>query len=276
MGIITPISSLEDITRFNVVKEPVFDSQNKRIEGLFSLMRDDTRQHIGVCKGKYRPIQIDEMLDILDTSTSQLGNIKHTGYITSNNGRRVVIQSEIDKPLNISNDQVNGVFFTVIDNTGMNANRVIPSTIRLICTNQLHLVKRHAGRVDGLRHAATFNEKVIHLTNTIRQNIQAINNFSQTAETLRSTKFSDNEMLQLVEKLLPSAPGKEDSSQLLNKRADIIQRFFNGSGNEGKTRWDALNAFTEFESSKKFSAEKFVRTLTTPTLSNQALDILVR
>ena len=73
MGLFTKIDSLEEVPQFNVVKEEIFDSHGSRLKGLYSLMREDTRDHLGVCRDKYRPIQLGEMLDIIDTATVKMG-----------------------------------------------------------------------------------------------------------------------------------------------------------------------------------------------------------
>ena len=155
MGFITNITSLEEIPRFNVVKEEVFDSRGSRVQGLYTLMREDTRDHLGVCRDKYRPIQLDEMLDIVHTATDKVGGIEHTGYTFSRNGKRIVLQSRLNDQFEINGDKIDGMFYTVIDNSGSNSNKIIPSTRRIVCDNMLHIVKHEAEqrRGKGLRHS---------------------------------------------------------------------------------------------------------------------------
>jgi hypothetical protein len=97
-------------------------------------------------------------------------------------------------------------------------------------------------------------------------------NFASTAERLRNASFDTDKMLQLTHQLIPSE--KNETPQLIRKRETIVDLFTNGTGNEGKSRWDALNAFTEFESKQKFTAAKLLRNLTSNNLSNRALAIL--
>jgi len=276
MPLFTEINSLQDIPTFTIKKEEVFDSRGTRIDKLFSLMREDTRDHIGVCRSTYRPIQMDEMLSIVDRATTRVGGINHVGFTIAGNGKRVVIQSKLNDQFNINGDAVDGVFYTVLDNSGMNSNKIIPSTRRVVCDNQLHIVKREAGRGKhkGVRHAFNFDESVNEIVNRFESNINIVKSFNSVVEKLQNESFSSNQMLQLIEKLLP-AKG-EVSTRMLSKREDIFNRFEQGIGNNGGTKWDALNAVTEFESSKKFTPEKLVRTLTMPTISNNALDILTK
>jgi hypothetical protein len=48
MGFIENIDSLEQVPRFEVVKEPLFDSRGQH-DGVFALQRSDTNAHLGSC-----------------------------------------------------------------------------------------------------------------------------------------------------------------------------------------------------------------------------------
>jgi len=276
MGFITQINSLEEVPQFNVMKEEVFDSRGARVKGLYSLMREDTRDHLGVCRENYRPIQLTEMLDIIHSATEQVGDVDHIGYTFSRNGKRVVLQSKMKERFQINGDLVDGLFYTVIDNSGMNSNKIIPSTNRIVCDNALHLVKREAEqtRTRGVRHSFSFDNSVADFVNKIKNNINIVKTFNKTAEMLQTAKFNTDDMLKLVQRLLPDPKYGHVSTKLLAKRETIVDRFNRGIGNEGKSMWDALNAVTEYESHKKFTPEKLIRTLSTPSLSNRALEIL--
>jgi len=273
----TNISSLEEIPRFDVIKEEVFDTTGTRVPGLFSLMRQDTRSHLGVCRNGYRPIQLDEMLDIVNTATERVGGIEHTGYTFSREGKRVVIQSKLNTPFDINGDKIDGMFYTVIDNSGSNSNKIIPSTRRIVCDNMLHIVKQEAEqrRGRGLRHSFSFDDSVGDIVAKIEKNINVVLTFNKTVESLQNQKFTEDQMRQLVQRLVPSRNQALDTVKLINKREDIVNRFANGIGTEGKSRWDALNAVTEYESRRKFTPEKLVRTLSTESMSNKALELLI-
>jgi hypothetical protein len=70
-------------------------------------------------------------------------------------------------------------------------------------------------------------------------------------------------------------PVKRNSSPSAEKKFEkIISKFGNGIDTEGRTKWDALNAVTEFESHQKTSPTKFIRNLTMSTLSTKAYKYL--
>ena len=272
MGFLEPITKLEDIPRFNVVKEPLFDSRGEH-HGVFSLQRDDTQQHLGSCGKKYRPIQMDEMFDILDTASNKVGGIKHVSYTNTSNGKRVLVRSEMEEQIDVEGDLVDGIFYTLLDNTGIGSNKCIPSTQRISCDNALHLIEKRRG--DNIHHADSFEGNVERMIARIANNISNFKSFGTTVQFLKNTKFTKDQMVKLTQALIPVE--KEESTRRINKREGIVELYESGQGNVGESRWDALNAFTEFETHRgKQSPEKFVRSFMGNTLSTKALTILKR
>ena len=108
MGFITEIKSLNEVPQFEVEKVQVFDGNRRCIDGVYSLQRSDTNQHLGMVKDKYRPIQMNEMIDIISEASDKVGDIDHIGYTTSKGGRKVVIQSKYRDTLDVGGDKIDG------------------------------------------------------------------------------------------------------------------------------------------------------------------------
>jgi phage/plasmid-like protein (TIGR03299 family) len=270
MGFLTEIETLEQVPRFEVVKEPLVNSDGKH-NGVFALQRSDTGAHLGACGKKYRPIQMDEMFDILDTAGKRVGDINHTGFTLAGDGKRVVVQSKLGDPIDVQGDKVDGYFYTVIDNTGMGSNKCAASTIRIACDNALHMIENRRG--DRLRHSSTFADNVQGMVDRIVQSVQDFTGFTSTVEFLKNAKFSRDQMAKLTQLLIPVE--KDESTRRINQRENIVDLYKEGQGNVGESRWDALNAFTEFETHRRRqSPEKLVRSLMGNTLSTRALRVL--
>ena len=270
MGFIEKIDSLEQVPRFEVVKEPLVDSRGQH-DGVFALQRSDTNAHLGSCGVKYRPIQMEEMFDVLDTASNRVGGIDHIGYTTTGSGKKVVVQSKLHDEINVDGDKIEGYFYTVVDNTGMGSNKVAPSTIRISCDNAFHLIEKRKG--DRLRHSATFEGNVDLMIRRIVENIHVVKGFGGVVEFLKNAKFTRNQMVKLTQKLIPVE--KDESVKRNNKREKLVELYESGVGNVGETKWDAFNAITEFEShNRRQSPEKLVRGLLNGNLANKALGIL--
>jgi hypothetical protein len=274
MKVFKQINGLGDIPHFNVTKQPLFTAAGIQIPKLFSLTRDDTNNHIGICSNIYRPIQIDEMVDTIETACRGINaHIDHVGFAENSTGSQLVIQSKIGD-IGISSDPVEGYFYTIIDHRGKSSNKIVPSTIRIACTNALHLVMKDAreSRSPSLRHSTNFDQRVEDFRANIAFNIEYATGFAKTAETLRNQRFTKDDMVKLVETIIPK--DKDESSRIQTKRDKIMLKFGGGIANEGATKWDALNAVTEFETHQKTSPNKFIRNLTFNTLSTKTLEYL--
>ena len=274
MGFITEINSLEEIDAFKVEKTPVFFKDNVRVPDTFSLRRVDDGRHLGIVGSNYRPIQMEEMIDVLDKASARVGDIEHVGYTTSRGGRKVLIQSKLAENINIDGDEVEPYFYTVIDNTGMGSNKTCPSTIRIACDNAFHLVKEEGSSLNS-RHASNFDERVSLTIDSIVGSIKSARNFSETVVTLKSEKFSRKQMVALTEALLPVK--EDESTKRAHKRDKLVELYESGLGNSGETKWDALNALTEYEThTGKQSSSKLIRNLVTGSnqLSQRGLKLL--
>lgn len=273
MGFITKIDSLNDIEQFEVEKVPLFDAGGRSIENVYSLQRSDTHQHLGVVKEKYRPIQMNEMIDMISEASNRVGDIDHIGYATSKGGRKIVIQSKYRKTLDVGGDKIDPYLYTVIDNTGMGSNKMIPSTVRIACDNAFHLIAANEEASDRARHSSSFVNQVEGMITNIVNGIATTRDFSKIVERLKNEKFTRDQMIQFTQKLIPVED--DESTRRQNKREKLVELYEGGQGNVGESRWDAFNAITEYEShTGKHTPEKLIRQFSANTLSRKALDLL--
>jgi hypothetical protein len=276
MGFFNEITTLDEVPQFEVEKVALRDVNGNSIPKAYSLQRVDNRQHLGIVKEGYRPIQIEEMLNVIKDASTVIGDIEHTGFAESKGGRKMVVRSRLLHDIDMDGDVIQPHFYTVIDNTGMGSNKTLPSTIRVTCDNAMHIISKDQslGKLDGVRHAATFEEKIETMVNQIKSNVSNTIRFASDARKLRGQKFDRNQMTKLVQTLIPVE--EEESVKRQTKRDKIVGLFFNGRGNSGESKWDALNAITEFEThSGKQSTEKFIRSFSKNTLSARTHKLLL-
>lgn len=273
MGFFKEIETLDEVNQFNVEKVQAYDANQRKLPNVYSLQRSDCGTHLGIVGSSYRPIQMDEMVDVLNTASQKVGNIDHVSYAESKGGRKVVIQSKLAESINVDGDKIDPYFYTVIDNSGMGSNKVIPSTIRIACDNAFHLIKSNDVAETRAHHSSQFGDRVERMTSYIINSVTTAKNFSGIVEKLKGVKFSKDEMVKLTQTLIPVE--KDESTRKANKRERLVELFNAGRGNVGETRWDAFNAITEFEThTGKKSPEKLIRNLTGKTMSRTALQLL--
>lgn len=276
MGFFREINGLEEVEQFETKKVSIQDTNGRSIPGVFSLQRTDTNKHLSVVKESYRPIQMDEMFEIIDKASTEIGNIEHTGWAESRAGRKMVLRSRLLSDIDLGGDIIQPHFYTVIDNTGMGSNKSIASTLRVACDNAMHLIdtEEAIARTLGVRHALTFDGKIEAMIDNIRSNVNTTIKFGEVANKLRIEKFSREDMVKLTGELIPVTD--KDSTKRINKREKLVELFNNGRGNVGESKWDALNAVTEYEThTGKQSTEKFLRSFNSNTISQRASKLLV-
>ena len=276
MGFFREINGLDEVEQFETKKVSIQDTNGRSIPGVFSLQRTDTNKHLSVVKESYRPIQMDEMFEIIDKASTEIGNIEHTGWAESRAGRKMVLRSRLLSDIDLGGDIIQPHFYTVIDNTGMGSNKSIASTLRVACDNAMHLIdtEEAIARTLGVRHALTFDGKIEAMIDNIRSNVNTTIKFGEVANKLRIEKFSREDMVKLTGELIPVTD--KDSTKRINKREKLVDLFTNGRGNVGESKWDALNAVTEYEThTGKQSTEKFLRSFNTNTISQRASKLLV-
>ena len=276
MGFFREINGLDEVEQFETKKVSIQDTNGRSIPGVFSLQRTDTNKHLSVVKESYRPIQMDEMFEIIDKASTEIGNIEHTGWAESRAGRKMVLRSRLLSDIDLGGDIIQPHFYTVIDNTGMGSNKSIASTLRVACDNAMHLIdtEEAIARTLGVRHALTFDGKIEAMIDNIRSNVNTTIKFGEVANKLRIEKFSREDMVKLTGELIPVTD--KDSTKRINKREKLVELFTNGRGNVGESKWDALNAVTEYEThTGKQSTEKFLRSFNTNTISQRASNLLV-
>ena len=246
MGFYTNIKSLSEVPCFSIEKDQVFDSKNRPIEGIYSLRNTTQDTHLGMVTKRYRPIQMQEMFDVLD-HTFKAAQIRPTGWVSGWGGQKIVIRSEIDCAdyFNMGEDVFETYLYTIIDNSGKGSNRFIPSTIRTTCDNQLHAVIK-AGAKFTLLHSNNFDEKVKFTAKSIERTLEQFKTFGKDIQLLKAAPFTQNEMFDLAKSLIKGKTHKAQCKQQL-----LVELFNYGQGNEGKTKYDALNAVTDYDTNHK-------------------------
>ncbi len=239
----TPIKGLGDIELFHIDKFPVLDHTGEQIPDVFSLRNTNSNAHLGMVSSRYRPIQLDEMLSVLD-GAFKANDVVPNGWTMAWNGRKVIIRSELNSnalDFDDAQDPYETYLYTVIDNTGKGTNKFIPSTIRAACTNVMHAVIRQ-GMKFMLYHSSSFDEKVALTAANVHNTLTQFRLFGNSVKRLRNVQYSLDQMQRFAAGLIP---GK--TLRVERKQATLVDLFKNGRGAEGKTKYDALCAVTEYD-----------------------------
>jgi hypothetical protein len=102
-----------------------------------------------------------------------------------------------------------------------------------------------------IRHTENYKLRVRDAQKTLELASAYFDDLQGLMNKLAQASMSKDEMVKFTEVLLPT-PAKVElatpaaSTRLINTRSNIVALFDRGAGNQGKSRWDALSAVTDF------------------------------
>ena len=231
---------------FYVESEPAARlSTGQAVPNTQNLYRSDN----GYCLGQHTPrftfLQPCESLQTLETARELVGG--KWASVTANKGGRqllafVTIEAEVIAPKRGDKVGFSIGFADHYDGNGFCSLSLFANV--LACNNgmvsQQSLVSFSGKHSPSLEGRITAMRKQLH-TNLLLE----IGQTQQIVISLDNKDMSVSEMEDFTERLFP-ARDDEPSKRLEGIREQVVTGFTRGTGNRGKTRFDALNAVTEY------------------------------
>jgi phage/plasmid-like protein (TIGR03299 family) len=240
---------------FEVEKVPVHTPEGDEVPGHFLIRRQDTKYPFACMRKRYNPIPMEEMLKPFHTMVSEYGcKYENAGLIR--NGRKCWISAKFDGDWSLKNrpdDKINNRIMALIGNDGSCLNSFFSIANRIFCNNQLHYIQSEATKSKyGVRHTKNWKSRLEEVKFAFFLALENLKEFQRVANKLDDKKMSSDQARGFATMLFPSPERKkgeetkEDSGKLINRRESVVDLFAEGAGNRGLSRWDALNAVTEF------------------------------
>jgi len=261
---ISNASSFEDVMEkagfdFNVEKVSCHTPEGNAVKNQYIIRRDDNKRILGVCKGRYQVVQTRDMFRPLHDMINKYGAKYETGGLIEG-GKKCWISAKMPNDWGLKNrpdDKVEQRIITLVSHDATKRNAYFTIAKRVFCNNMLNVLSAEAKKSNfGVSHSSSWEDQLLNATGGFDASIASYNHFNAIADRLNSRKFSVKEMKQFAEVILPDMPPKLDefgrevkkreTSRLQNRRDLVVDLFSTGAGNLGRTRWDALNAVTEF------------------------------
>ena len=215
------------------------------------LVRDDNFDQVGVVGNRYEIVQNSVICNLVAPLVSEgLLEIVNQGYLGK--GSKVFIQAQMAQEYDIAGETHRAMLTLMNSHDGTSPLAAGVTDTRVICSNTFAMAME--GMSTRLQHKLGVNEQALKITETLDFVNERMQRFSEAAEVLSSTKAT----VGVMDKIILAAYGKKEGETVRN-RDQIVDRFFNGRGNEGSTLWDAFNAITEFNThaSGKTSEARF-------------------
>lgn len=120
------------------------------------------------------------------------------------------------------------------------------TNVRVVCANTWKLAVSGGNRVFGVRHTRNVAQGVQAALEVLGYVDEAEVKQRRAAQRMAEAAFSATEAARAFNVLLGIREGAEISTRTQNQAKELNRLFRSGTGNLGKTRWDAFNAVTEF------------------------------
>lgn len=257
-------ASLSDVMHtcgldFETELVPVHTPEGNEVPNKNIIRRSDTKRVFGVVGAGYRVVSNLDMLEPFHRMVKSFGAQYESAGVISD-GKRCWVSATLPdtfKLKNRKNDEIQQRIMALISNDGLNKNAYLSIANRIFCNNQIQLINRRANESNyKVRHIGDVDQQLIQAQLGFENALSLTKEFESNANVLDGMKMTKNQMRGFVHQLLPfevTPELKKDKTRADRKlarldarREEIVRLFDEGAGNIGQTRWDALNAVTEF------------------------------
>ena len=232
---------------FNLLREPISRASNGNvIPGEIGLFRSDTGGCVGIHSPNFSFFQPHESLETLENARHLIGG-EWQAVAVLKGGRTlsatIRLESEIVAPKRGDRVAISLGNFDHFDGGGRHSMPLFGDN--LTCNNGM--VNQSAVFSMSEKHCeGTLKSRFAAMAETlIRRLKEEMAKMQCTVTRLDTTPMARDEMVSFANRLFPATDEAKVPARTENLRNAVITGFVRGTGNEGKTRWDAFNAVTE-------------------------------
>ena len=196
-------------------------------------------------RGRYEPIQNRDCFDFMDTLTKG-GQIKYETAGALRQGRQVWLMAKYDGEIEINQDKHEQWLLLVTSHDGSFSLMVQWVTVRVVCANTLSLALRGAKNQVKIRHTKSWEDKASEAKRVLGLTQDYFADMRQQLAGLNQEPLTQEDAQAFTRLLLPAKDENEVPTRTRNMRDHILDLYCRGAGNQGETRWDALNAVTDY------------------------------
>ena len=248
---------------YDVQMEPLYTSAGKQVRSQFRrVFRTDNDDTLGVVGKNYKVLTNPEMFGVADTLVGT-GEIEWDRVAAIGHGERVMASFALPDAFTIGdNDEISQYVYLINSHDGSSGFKVLPTNMRLACTNQFAAVAstlKAAGinpRALTIRHTGKMQERIADMRRILKMTDHFNETFAKQANDLlrvevdfsdRVTYYVDTLGLKRDENITTNPHGL--STRGLNTLESVLkleEKTTNTTGGMGGTAWGMFNTLTEF------------------------------
>lgn len=232
---------------WQVVSHPVFAKNGEYVaaKGYQAICRNDTGEVLSIMSDRYAIIQNADAFSFFDAVTQS----KDAFYDTAgalHGGKRIWIMAKLPGSVFIGNDEHEKMVLLVTSHDGSYSLMMQHVLTRVVCQNTLSIaLGRGCSHQIKIRHCQNWQEK----EKVARQALGIADKYFETLQTslarMNEQLLSPADMQTLTEYWIKADNEKDVPTRTQNIRAEV-NRLFHRNGNNGATRFDALQAVTDY------------------------------
>jgi phage/plasmid-like protein (TIGR03299 family) len=214
-------------------------------KGIVGTYSNGNRTGLSVVGENYGLMTDQKFFEILEQVYNGRAVVETAG--TLRNGRRVWCLVKRDQWSVTTGDKVMTYDLWVNRHDGSGCWELHRTNVRVVCSNTWQMaIGNGRNRVIGIAHRANILDHVKSALATLE--VVQKNEAAERAkvQALAAAKFSYSEAESFFKVLVGLRDGDDKATRMINQVNSMNELFVRGTGNEGKTRWDAFNAVTEF------------------------------
>lgn len=191
----------------------------------------------------YGLLRDEEFFKILEEVYSGAAVVETAG--TLRNGRRVWALVKKDKWEATAGDSIESYDLWVNRHDGSGCFELHRTNVRVVCANTWNAaIGNGRNRIIGVAHRSGIVENVRMACAVLESANEAEKAERERVKMLANIRFSHADAKAFFEILFGA--GEEGSKRAQGNVEAVASLFARGTGNEGRTKWDAFNAVTEF------------------------------
>ncbi len=236
---------------YEVQMTPMSTCDGLPVPGRKAVVRQDTRQVLGVVSDRYVPVQNRQAFGFLDAVVAE-GSLRYHTAGALGQGERVWLLAKLPESIRVKNgnDLVDKYLLLSNAHDGSAALRVLFSPVRVVCANTLSLAhRRGTGEGISIMHKGDLQAKICQAQEVLGL-AQHFFDAAAVIDRLAGYSPTSAQLSVYFQDLYPDPEEGKDNGRAVKARADLQRLFEEGIGHDQPdvkgTAWAAYNAVTEY------------------------------
>ena len=242
-------------TATNNAWDTIGGKTNLKPTGHFVTVRSDTNEVLGNVSERYEILQNKEAFEPFDVLLDHGFKLETAGAIED--GKKIWVLAKSPDHFLVGDDKIQPYAFLYTSHDGSSSNCFRDTAVRIVCKNTLDFaLSRDTKTKFNLKHTRSIKENVTNLTERLKDSKGNIKKSIDDMNRMAEYKIGPYELDKYLEASIPYLTTRHKQSipemGIFTRNyakpvyEKMVDNFYFGRGNKGKTLWDAYNAITEY------------------------------